>query len=155
MVQRKINSEEGYTVVEVLVAVTIVSILMAIVGTVFIFAYAQVNRWHTNLSLNSEKELIIQRLYQDIQDAQSIANTDSGFVITDYTNSEFVYHTRDEVLTRNTIPLVTAYDSVYIERMVLSDTLNVIDIRFYHDEEEWRTQIFQSTRKPKNWEPLK
>lgn len=154
MVPRKINSEAGYTVIEVLVAVTIISVLMAIVGTVFIFAYTHVNRWQTNLSLNSEKELIIQRLYQDIQDAQSIVNTDSGFVITDYSNSQFVYHTWNKVLIRNTIPLVTAYDSVYIERMVLSDTLNVIDIRFYHDEEEWYTQVFQSTRKPKNWLPL-
>lgn len=81
MVQRLIKEEDGYTLVEVLVAITIISIVLGIASTVFVFANRQLSQWSSDVAYYNNLHIAQSQIYKDIMRANETVFTDSSLIV--------------------------------------------------------------------------
>lgn len=81
MVQKLIKEEDGYTLVEVLVAITIISIVLGIASTVFVFSNGQLSRWSSDVAYYNNLHIAQSQIYRDVMRADEVVFTDSSLVI--------------------------------------------------------------------------
>jgi|TARA_R110001599_G_scaffold150929_3_gene335317 prepilin-type N-terminal cleavage/methylation domain-containing protein len=81
MVQRIGKEEDGYTLVEVLVAITIISIVLGIASTVFVFANGQLSRWSSDVAYYNNLHIAQSQIYKDVMRADEVVFTDSSLVV--------------------------------------------------------------------------
>lgn len=105
MVQRIIKNERGYTIVEALIAVTVVSVILGIAFSIFVFANNQLNRWSSNLEFYNTLHLAQNQVYNDLLRAKEFAFSDTTLVILGNSSSSKIYSWKEGTLTRNKIPV--------------------------------------------------
>ncbi len=81
MVQKLIKEEDGYTLVEVLVAITIISIVLGIASTVFVFANQQLSRWSSDVAYYNNLHIAQSQIYKDVMKADEVVFMDSSMVV--------------------------------------------------------------------------
>lgn len=81
MVQRVIKEEDGYTLVEVLVAITIISIVLGIASTVFVFANRQLTQWSSDVAYYNNLHIAQSQIYKDVLRADEVVFTGSSLVV--------------------------------------------------------------------------
>lgn len=155
MVQRALENEDGYTIVEILVAITIVSIVMGIVGSVFIFVSRQMNRWQGNTRFYNEYEIIQNRVFYDVLSAESVNTSDSTLVLkskTKYTE----YLISPNQLVRNGEKVSVVADTVFLK---VADDLSFSfskawELEYVAGSKKIHQEFILHSRKPMLWEPL-
>jgi prepilin-type N-terminal cleavage/methylation domain-containing protein len=155
MVRQIINDESGYTVVEVLIALTITSIVLGIVGTVFVFISGQMNRWQDSTGWNNEVHLITQRIHDDFYNSEYIMQTDTSVVILRDDGQSISYSGFDYQLQRNGTSMSNQLDSMYVKEWGISDSLVTMNLRFVSSQKSFESTIQFATRKPSYWEPMR
>ncbi len=103
MVQRLIKNEKGYTIVEALIAVTVVSVILGIAFSIFVFANNQLNQWSSNLEFYNNLHLTQNQVYNDVLRARELAFTDTTLIVLDNSSEPEVYNWREGRLVRNQI----------------------------------------------------
>ena len=81
MVQKIGKEEDGYTLVEVLVAITIVSIVLGIASTVFVFANRQLSHWSSDVAYYNDLHIAQSQIYKDVMRADEVVFSDSTLVV--------------------------------------------------------------------------
>ncbi|XWN37320.1 MAG: prepilin-type N-terminal cleavage/methylation domain-containing protein [Balneola sp.] len=117
MVQRLIKEEDGYTLVEVLVAITIISIVLGIASTVFVFANRQLSQWSSDVAYYNNLHIAQSQIYKDIMRANETVFTDSSLIV-QVGERERRYNWVDGILSLNGEDLSdneNEIDSMYIQ----------------------------------------
>lgn len=153
MVQR-LNEESGYTLVEILVAITIVSIVLGVASTVFLFANRQLTKWSKSIDYYSTTQIVSSQIYKDMMIGQEITFTDSTLAITTGA-SEITYDWSDGSLDRNGTEFIeTKGDSLYIiQQQSENDIIGWKVIHKTGDEEFTLDQLI-SIRNPVYWKTM-
>ncbi|MEQ9263607.1 MAG: prepilin-type N-terminal cleavage/methylation domain-containing protein [Balneolaceae bacterium] len=158
MVQRGLKNEDGYTVVELLVALTIVSIIMGIAGSTFVFISRQMNRWSTNLEFYNNFHVAETKIYNDMIRSESFIQTDSSVTITKPNKDIIEYRWKDEILTVNGNRLSDpAIDSLTFEMSGTTGQVQVVEWSLHQKEgnRAISSQFVLHSRKPSLWTPMR
>ena len=162
MVQRLIKEEDGYTLVEVLVAITIISIVLGIASTVFVFANKQLSQWSSDVAYYNNLHIAQSQIYKDVMGADEVVFTDSSLVV-QMGGKERHYNWVNGILSLNGEDLsqnANEVDSVYIQ----PDTV-VQQVESSSRKMSWKVVQVSSRRKieisqvvqarnPVYWEPV-
>lgn len=97
--------EGGFTLVEAVVAVTIVVLVAGLVLTTYLLAVQQVSRWREGLALESHAHVAAQRVVSDLGRAARVAWEEDELVIVALDSSRVTYALSDSVLTRQGRPM--------------------------------------------------
>ena len=156
MVQRGLIEEDGYTVVEILVALTIVSIILGIVGTVFIFVSVQIHKWDKSVEFYNEFHVIQQQLTHDFIKAEEVIVTDSLLIITHESDKIVTYTLNDAKLKRKG-KFISNSDTLLLLMNTNVDREHVWTWRLLQASDRKRevSDFILSSRKPVMWKPLK
>lgn len=158
MVQRGLNNEDGYTVVELLVALTIVSIIMGIAGSTFVFISRQMNRWSSNLEFYNNFHVAETKIYNDIIRSETFSYTDSSLTMTKANRSVIEYKWKEEILTVNGNRLSDpAIDSLSFEMANASESEGKLQWSLSQKQggRTFSTDFILRSRKPSLWLPLR
>lgn len=162
MVQRIIKEEDGYTLIEILIAITIVSIVLGTASTVFVFASSQLTKWSENTEFYNNAQIVHSQLYRDVINAPEFVFTDSSLVIQRDQHNQRVYNWRNGSMVLNEKDLSRAFmDSLFIktsENMITSDgEKKLISWSVIQKSKSTRFKVKQvvSVRNPIYWTPLR
>ncbi len=73
MVNRSSHTgRHGFTLIELVVSLLLVSIVMAMVGGVYVFSMRWVNRWQTDLEVENAGHLLMGRITKDLRYADAL-----------------------------------------------------------------------------------
>lgn len=154
MGRQVIHNEDGYTVVEVLIALTLLTIITTVVGSVFIFTARQMNNWRDSVQTINDTHIITERLYNDalLSNQTTLSESLLNFYIP---FKQFVsYSDLNVVLSRNEIQLSSHADSLYIGEVVIEDEFSQFEIVFVLDGKQFTHQVSVANRQPKLWEAM-
>ena len=163
MVQRLIKEEDGYTLVEVLVAITIISIVLGIASTAFVFANKQLSQWSSDVAYYNNLHIAQSQIYKDVMRADEVVFSDSSLVVK-IGERERHYNWVDGRLHLNGNDLSDSeneIDSMYIqqrnddqlvESLSTKMSWNVVQVSKRRTLAITQTV---STRNPVYWKPLK
>lgn len=157
MVFRELTKEDGYTIAELLIALAIISIVLGIVSSVFLFVNRQMNTWNSNMEFYNNFEVVQNKMYNDILSAESITSTDTSLSISDL-KSEKLYSWGENVLRYNREKIsISEVDSLYFElnNDPLKSELYQWLIRQRADNRLFEQHFIVHLRKPVLWEPLR
>lgn len=162
MVQRLIKEEDGYTLVEVLVAITIISIVLGIASTGFVFANGQLSRWSSDVAYYNNLHIAQSQIYKDVMRAEEVVFSDSSLVV-QIGSRQRHYNWVDGILSLNGEDLSdneNEIDSMYIQpdnvgHQVESPSrkMNWKVVQVSSRRKIEISQIVQ-TRNPVYWEPV-
>lgn len=158
MVQRGLKNEDGYTVVELLVALTIVSIIMGIAGSTFVFISRQMNRWSTNLEFYNNFHVAETKIYNDIIRSESFIQTDSSVTFTKPNKDIVEYQWKEEILTINGNRLSDpSIDTLSFEMTGTLENEQVIEWSLHQKEGDraMSSGFILHSRKPSLWTPIR
>lgn len=138
MVQRLIKNEKGYTIVEALIAVTVVSIILGIAFSIFVFANNQLNQWSSNLEFYSSLHLTQNQVYNDVLRAREFTFSDTTLIVLGNSSRPDVYNWREGRLTRNQILVNSSLidSTLIVQKQPVNSEYQVV---------EW--QLFQKSKK--------
>lgn len=156
MVFKEIAKEDGYTIAELLLALTIVSVVLTTVGSVFIFINQQMNTWSSNLSSYNNYQIVQNKLFNDVLRAESITATDTLLALEGVQKTS-TYSWGKGNLRYNSVSLTTSeVDSVLFE--ISSNPLNpkvyVWALKQKTGTKEMGQDFIIHLRKPVQWEPF-
>ncbi len=154
MVQR-LKEEDGYTIVEMLIAITIVSIVLGVASTVFVFASSRLNRWSESSEFYSTTQIVQSQIYKDVLKAEVVTVTDSTMILV-RDGKEKVYNWNDGALKKNQTHFVKeTTDSLYL--IPGHSKEGIIEWELIHKTEERELMIKQilSARRPIYWKPIR
>jgi len=154
LVQQVINNEDGYTVVEILVALTLLAIITAVVGSVFIFTARQMNNWRDTVNTTNELHITTERLYHDILVSNDIMFTDSLLMLSLPTKGQITYSGIDYSLQRNAVQLFDAADSLLVTGYYSADNVRQLELRYVVGNKVQLIPIIVANRQPKLWEDI-
>ncbi len=154
MVQRLIHNEEGYTVAEVLVALTLLSILTTVVGSVFVFTSGQMSKWRTSVNATNDIHIATERVFQDFLQTDEIIVTDSTLTLNHSTRGQLFYSGLSDQLMRNEIQLSDQYGSLFIEDINIQESLNRLNLSFVLDDQTETIPVIIAKRQPMLWEEI-
>ncbi|MCR9133490.1 MAG: prepilin-type N-terminal cleavage/methylation domain-containing protein [bacterium] len=154
MVQQIIDNEDGYTVVEILVALTLLTIISTIVGSVFIFTARQMNNWRESVNTINESQITTERLYRDALLSNYISKADSNLVFKFSDGRTTQYSNLNHALTRNGIPISDHGDSLYIKRWRLEEKMSRFELKYIKGDKSNIQTILIADRQPKLWEAV-
>lgn len=152
-----IKNEDGYTISELLVALTLVSIVLALASSVFLFVNKQMNAWQTNMAFYTNYHIVQNNVYNEVLNAEYITRTDTSLSVTKVNNEVEFYNWKDGIIQINGANLaISEVDSLIIQEasQVLIPEVYSWSV-FQRKEEKTLTQDFViHLRKPILWEPL-
>ncbi|MFA5669461.1 MAG: type II secretion system protein [Balneolaceae bacterium] len=162
MVQRIIKEEDGYTLIEILIAILVVSIILSVASTVFVFANQQLKRWSDNMEFYTSVHIAKSQFYRDMMRGEQIMFTDSSVVIQNEFNRTRTYSWKGGKMTLNGNQLANKnIDSLYIIPSMLSrssqDSMQIISWQMIQKAENstWSHSQQMYIRKPIYWESLR
>ena len=94
MVQR-VDIEEGYTLIEVIITVMLMSLVIAIGGAVYLFAQTHLVDWRRNLGIQNQVHTVTERLSTDMYSMsrlEVISDSTFSFEKDDIYTSFFMYN---------------------------------------------------------------
>ena len=134
--EQKLNAhEEGYTIVEILVSIMIFTVVVTIIGSLFIFSSKQMNNWRQSVNTMNEIHISSEILFKDLITAQTMYQTDSTLIINENDKRELIYTDMKNVLRRNGMRITDYADSHYVSGVVISDSISVISTYFKYDKQ--------------------
>ena len=156
MVLRGLTNEDGYTMVEMLVAITIVSIVIAMVGSVFIFVSRQMKKWDENTRFYNEYHLVQNQVFWDVLRAEEIVVTDSNLVLGNGEDSYDEYSLDNSPLKRNGLELTQEVESMTLG---IEDDFRTSDLKKWSLTQkgirrEIAAEFYVNSRKPALWKSL-
>ncbi|MBO6524382.1 MAG: prepilin-type N-terminal cleavage/methylation domain-containing protein [Balneolaceae bacterium] len=157
MVLRELKKEDGFTLAELLMALTIVSIVLAIVSSVFLFVNRQMNAWDSNMSFYNNYEVVQNKMYNDLLAAESIMISDTSLAINDLKGTK-IYSWNGKVIRLNDAELaISEVDSLSLK--LNNDPLKQ-EMYQWSIRQKNATKIFEQDfvlhlRKPILWEPIR
>jgi len=154
LVQQIIDNEDGYTVVEILVALTLLTIISAIVGSVFIFTARQMNNWRESVNSINEVHIVTERLYRDALRSNQIQATDTNLVFNHPGNRSIQYSNLNHNLIRNRIQLSDQGDSLYFKVINISEEMSRFGFQHVIDDASNTHSVVVANRQPKLWEAV-
>ena len=88
MVFREVTKEDGYTIVELMIALTIISIVLSAVASVFLFVNQQMNNWSASLEFYNNYQVVQNKVFNDLIAAENISVSDTALTVVymDYSN---------------------------------------------------------------------
>lgn len=150
--EQKLNiHEEGYTVVEILVSVMIFTVVITIIGSLFIFSSKQMNSWRQSVNMLNEIHISSEILFKDLITAQTIYQTDSTLIIIENDERKLIYTDMKDVLRRNGILISDYADSHYVSGIVISDSVNVVSTHFKYGKKLRKKELVVTNRQPTLW----
>ncbi len=153
-----IKGEEGYTIAELLIALTIVSIVLGVTGSVFVFVSRQMNSWSGNIKAYNNYQVLSEKIYRDLIRAEKFSVDDTSFSVSRLKDTSQIYEWGMGNLKLNGKEMnVYQVDSSIIQ---WSDKLieqRLINWELYQVAETRKLSLsFKlNPRKPVLWEPLK
>src|SRR5690554_6418479 len=162
MVQRIIKEEDGYTLIEILIAILVVSIILSVASTVFVFANQQLKRWSDNMEFYTSLHSAKTQFYRDMMRGERITFTDSTVVIQREQNRTRTYSWKDGKMTLNGNQLANKnIDSLYIIPSMHNgssqDSMQIISWQMIQKagKNTWSHSQQMTVRKPIYWESLR
>jgi len=157
MVLRELKKEDGYTVAELLIALTIVSIVLALASSVFIFVSQQMNTWKANMYFYNTYQVAQNKLFNDILSAESMSSTDTSLTITNRLGStdRYSWGSGQTLLNENKLS-ISEVDSLILQlnNDPLSPKLYQWSMRQRVGNKVLDQTFVLHLRKPILWEPL-
>jgi len=154
LVRQIIDNEDGYTVVEILVALTLLTIISTIVGSVFIFTARQMNNWRESVNSINEVHIVTERLYRDALHSNQIQATDTNLVFNHPGNRSIQYSNLNHNLIRNRVRLSDQGDSLYFKEINISEEMSRFEIQHVIDNVSNTHSVVVANRQPKLWEAV-
>src|SRR5690554_3251520 len=114
MVRRLIHKEEGYTLVEILMTLAILSVVLSLVSISFIFVSGRMAAWDNQISFYNNFHIVNDQLYNDLLRAEAMAHTDTTLSIELSDDRNRTYSWTKGTLKINAIPFLAERDSVWI-----------------------------------------
>ncbi|WP_421774276.1 PulJ/GspJ family protein [Gracilimonas sp.] len=155
MVRHVVQSEDGYTLVEILVALAIFSVVMSLVSVTFIFVSGRMAAWNEQISFYNDVQMFNDQLYNDVFRADAISYTDSTLLVEFEEKQNKIYSWKDGLLRINKESLFLPQDSVYVNIFeMIEDEQNVVRYILFF-KREYRSLTDSATikvRKPLLWE---
>lgn len=159
MVLRDLKKEDGYTIIEILVSITIVSIVLGIAGSVFFFINQQMIQWRSNTEFYSNYAAIEHRVFEDVLSATNIQVQDTVVVLNGGLESQKTYWIGNSPLLLNgSTPEIYPMDSLVVNfeaPSALSNQVLVWNFDQVKGRRELSQQYMLSSRKPVLWNPIK
>ncbi len=158
MVFKELKNEDGYTVAELLIALTIVSIVLALASSVFIFVNRQMNTWKVNTDFYNNYQLVQNKLYNDILKSESIISSDTSIMVTDISEKNDKYNWRNGIILLNSKELsITKVDSlmVQVNNDPLAPGIYRWSVRQRKEAKIMDQNFILHLRKPVLWEPIR
>lgn len=98
----RIQNNEGYTLVELMVALLVTLMLGGVLFSVYLATTKWVEPWRREITLEDHAHLIVQRLFADLAYAEQVIHEDDETWTLAYPSGRVVrYSYRDSSLTRN------------------------------------------------------
>lgn len=153
--EQKLNAhEEGYTIVEILVSIMMFTIVVTIMGSLFIFSSKQMNNWKQSVNTMNEIHISSEILFNDLITAQTMYQTDSTLIINENDKRKLIYTDMKSVLRRNGMRITDYADSHYVSGVVIDDSISVISTYFKYDKQLIKNDLVVSNRQPTLWGTL-
>ena len=102
-----IKSEKGITLVELLAALALLSVILLLASTVHLFAQKQMNNQEAAFQSESNVSLAINIITKEIRSATSVTATNNVLTINTTNNTTNVYQLNGSSLTKNNQPIIT------------------------------------------------
>lgn len=157
MVREIAHNENGYTLVEVLVALAILSVVLSLVSAAFLFAGGRMSAWSDQISFYNNVQIVNDRLYNDLFSAASITYTDTTLTVTFEHSKQREYGWKGGTLTINKEPFLSPQDSVWIyleEKVEGGQHIIEYVLLVQNETRAMRDSALIYVRKPTLWEPV-
>ena len=102
-----IKSEKGITLVELLVALALLSVILLLASTIHLFAQKQMNNQAAAFQSESNVSLAINIITKEIRSATSVSAANNVLTIITTNNTTNVYQLNGSTLTKNNQPIIT------------------------------------------------
>jgi len=154
LVQRLIHNEEGYTVVEVLVALTLLAIISTVVGSVFVFTSGQMSKWRTSVNATNDIHITTERVFQDFLQSKEFTITDSSLTLKHPTRGLLIYSDLSDQLMRNKFQLSDFSDSLFFTDIHIIESSSRLNLSFILGDQTEVTPIIIANRQPVLWQEI-
>ncbi|OAN61654.1 hypothetical protein A8B79_04300 [Balneola sp. EhC07] len=154
MVPRLKHKEDGFTVVEVLIALTISTIVLALVSSIFIFVNQQFLRGESNLKFYNSVHIAQTKLYNDLRYGDDVVLTDTSIVIGFRNDEENIYTlTSGKLLLNNSELKSDGVDSLFLQNFTIDELKNIVEWELVQVQDDRKTILRSSLflRKPNLW----
>jgi prepilin-type N-terminal cleavage/methylation domain-containing protein len=149
-----IKDEDGFTIIEILIAMMIFTLILSMVGSVFVFSTKQMIKWRQSVQTLSDIHIASEIMYKDILTASTIVVTDSLIKITANGNKEQQYQEIKHHIKRNELLIADNADSHYVNSFSISDSINIIKTRYIRDNKIRLIELVVAHRQPMLWGKL-
>lgn len=161
------TGSEGFTLVEVVMAMVLMVVVMGLVVSAYMFATKAVGSWQRGLDLETTSHLIVQRLSTDLRQAQTVRLIDPDSVELGIPGQarSLVYAMRDSSLFRNSVSMMpnqlrlTEFevgpgmaDSVSATSDTTISRVKVV-FALASDGRSIRREVFVASRAQEDWSP--
>lgn len=158
MVFKELKKEDGYTIVEILIALSIISIVLALVSSVFVFVNQQMIDWKADLDFYNNYHIVQNKVFNDILTTNQIMVNDTSLVLINGTAQEKKYTWSKGTLKYNSnVFLVSDIDSLVLN-IEPSEEVKIMERWTLLQKEggkEFEQDFVLSVRKPQIWTPLR
>lgn len=157
MVRELTHSEDGYTLIEILVALAIFSVVMGLVSVTFVFVSGRMTDWNEQISFYNDFEILNDQLYNDLFRAKAISYTDSTVFVEFEEKQNRNSSWTNGILRIDKEVLFLPQDSVYVKiSEMIEDEQNVAKyvLFFRRDSRSITDSATIKVRKPVLWERL-
>lgn len=161
MVRRRIdNPEEGYTLIEIIIAVMLMSLVVAIGSVIYLFAQKHVVDWRRNINAQNQIHLVNERLAQDMYGMgllEVIGDSTFTFQKNRKTSSFFMF---ENVAYKDSIPILSnqADSLLFLFQQQETDNKEKVMIEYRTSIKSGRrtieTRNIIGLRRPALWKPL-
>lgn len=155
MVQRVKDNEDGFTAVEILIALTISAIVLALISSIFIFVNQQFLKGESNLKFYNSVHIAQTKLYNDLRYGDEIVLTDTSIVIGfRIDEEENVYTLTSGKLLLNKSELKPdGIDSLFLQNFTIDEVKNIVEWELVQIQDDRKTILRSSMflRKPNLW----
>tara|TARA_R100000908_G_scaffold45503_2_gene21694 strand:- start:10097 stop:10570 length:474 start_codon:yes stop_codon:yes gene_type:complete len=151
------HNEEGFTLVEVLMAMAILAIVISLVSVSFVFVSGRMSAWNEQISFYNDFQILSDQLHNDLFRAEAISYTDSTLLVNFEEKQNRGYSWNNGNLKINNSSIFLPQDSVNISIMErVEDEQNVVNYTLFFRREA-RSMVDSATikiRKPILWESV-
>lgn len=125
-VNRFFNNEKGLTLVELLVAVSIGSLLLVLIPTIHLFIQNQYNDQSTDVKQLTDLTLAMKSITKDIRSANVVEDSENHKQLTltdDHKTTTYVFE--DNMLKKNNLPFVHELEHFEVKKDAAKITITI------------------------------
>lgn len=151
------KGEEGFTLIEILVALSIFTTVLSFVGLTFVFVSGQASRWRQKTERTNQIHLTNEWLYRKVKESNSVLISDTTYTFLSHTDTLATLNVAEGSLFLNgSIPLAPALDSVFVTPCEPDTDIRAVCLIVTYNEQDrhWKYRIMSAKRKPEYWSPL-